>query len=237
MGLIWILLSIVVYWLFFFFMRLGILAALAVGLLFVAVGGWFARRRGEELALSWLPALESRPRTHLEARLFGFEPGENPFLKVRVDPCNRGLLVAITVLFVGGIVALLAAPITIFERADRVSEEDWVFLVSVLVLCIFPLQVAVRWMAECWYVRFALVTIGFVTSRKVISIGSEVGYEFHDEEGQFFGGTSSEVRPIGPDNCVLVFAADFYPDINRPSCWFQFYRFSLVERGVILASQ
>lgn len=233
-GILLLVLWIAAYFIFFVHLRLGILLTLSAALLLLFIAFLLSHRRSPEVTFSVFSMLSFRPPTHQRLLLLTQEITEKPGLNVRI--LNRGvpLLAAVLITSVGGVVALTYSPIPILSRTDQLSEDAWMTLVFVFILCLFPVRLAMNWLGECWYLRFSEISLGFVTGKEHRFSGATVTYEFRNVEGEFYGGTDRERQGIGADNCVIVFAAPFNPDLNKPHCSFRFYEFKTAPNNVML---
>jgi hypothetical protein len=208
---------------FLWYQYLAIFIVLLISLVMLALG-FFPPRLSFNGEFSMYKALEFAPPTHAEIRVFGQELRQNPLLRVSVRVWRLEQLIAVA--FICGSGAFyLAAGSLLTRRTDRLSEDISALLMLLFVLCLVPLIISGRYLAEQFSIRLSVMALGFVTREK----NGSVEYEFRNEAGEHFGGTAPLIQPIGMDNALLLFVNPVL-GTARPQCTFRFHRFKLLDQ-------
>jgi hypothetical protein len=179
-----------------------------------------------EREFSLFGSLQNAPSTVDRLILFDGDLREQPRLRCKFTIRNWPMLTGAFLISFGGAVALGLSDIKLGTNTNGMSENDSALLLFVWFASIVPLVIGSQWLVERLSVTKDDVVVGFVNQRS-----TEIGYEFQDGFGNYFGNTESQRQSINADNVVLVFLVKELPWLNRAHCGFRFHEISKVKHA------
>jgi hypothetical protein len=207
-----------------------LILALLAGFL-ILIGVWFGGLKERSSSFN-LPAVESHgekavvPMLHGVNVTEGVERGE-----IRIRLRNISVLSGIAALCVATLAAYWWAGVPYTATLD-VDEVRYLVFYGLTYLGIVPLMVAAWWANECLLLRASAITVGLVQKHmRQPLLGLWTSYEFRDQHGEYFGGTSHNYDKVESDNLVFVFYVPASASYNAASCSLVFHRVELRVGG------